>query len=183
MTFSLLPAVLFSVARFNPSGDFGVSTLHKSARKTYPVTDMPAGPSDHELYNELAFYTLELRDPEFIHQHMVDVFAVQHAGPDSKPIAIVFGLIGLYLYLEKKFTGRQVQRAHMQLARHRRQWIAPTIPQQSANIGIGDVLAAAPGPERHAIIRRWCQAVWNDWQHCRSQIAALAQHELNIQPD
>lgn len=159
-----------------------MSTLHKSARKTYAVTDMPAAPSDHDLYNELAFYTLELRDPEFIHQHIVDAFAVQHACPDSKPIAIVFGLIGLYLYLEKNFTGRQVQRAHMQLARHRRQWIAPPFPQPRANIGVADVLAAPRGAERNAMIRRWCQAVWNDWQHCRSQIAALAQHELNIQP-
>ena len=66
---------------------------------------MSTAPSDQELYDELAFYTLELRDPEFIHQHIVDAFAVQHAGPDSKPIAIVFGLLGLYLYLEKNFTG------------------------------------------------------------------------------
>ena len=49
--------------------------------------------SDQDLYNELAFYTLELRDPDFIHQHIVDAWAVQHAETDTKPIAIVFGLI------------------------------------------------------------------------------------------
>ena len=144
---------------------------------------MPSAPSDQELYDELAFYTLGLRDPEFIHQHIVDAFAVQHAGPDSKPIAIVFGLVGLYLYLEKNFTGRQVQRVHMQLARNRRKWTAPSIPQRQANVGLADVLSAPPGQERDAMIRRWCESVWQDWQHCRSQIAALAHHELNIPLD
>jgi hypothetical protein len=132
-------------------------------------------PSDQELYDQLAIYTLELRDPEFIHQHIVDAHAVQHAGPDSKPIAIVFGLIGLYLHVEKNFTGRQVQLAHMQLARRRQRWTAPPLPAlQQAAIGVADVLAAAPGPLRNTMIHRWCEAVWHDWQHARPEIAALA---------
>jgi hypothetical protein len=140
------------------------------------------GPSDEDLYNELASYTLELRDPEFIHQHIVDAYAVQHAGPGTKPIAIVFGLVGLYLYLEKNFTGRQVQRAHMQLARHRREWVAPSIPPQRATIGVADVLAAPPGPPRQAVIRDWCEAIWQDWHDARPQIVALAQNHLGIVP-
>lgn len=139
-------------------------------------------PSDLELYHQLAFYTLELRDPEFIHQHIVDAYAVQHAGPDSKPIAIVFGLIGLYLHLEKNFTGRQVQLAHMQIARRRQPWAAPPLPEQrSAAIGIADVLACPPGPSRNAMIRRWCQAVWQDWQHARPAIVALARGLLSVE--
>ena len=149
-------------------------------RKTRRVSAIPATPSDQDLFHELSFYTLELRDPEFIHQHVVDACAVQHAGPDSKPIAIVFGLIGLYLYLEKNFTGRQVQRAHMQLARYRRPWVAPSIPEQHAALRVADVLAAPPGPERNAMIRRWCEAVWQHWQHARPQIEALAQSELGV---
>jgi hypothetical protein len=150
--------------------------------RTWETQGVPAMLSDHDLYNELSFYTLELRDPEFIHQHIVDAYAVQHADTHTKPIAIVFGLIGLYLYLEKNFTGRQVQRAHMQLARQRKGWIAPPIPQQHANICVADVLAAAPGPERHDLIRRWCEAVWQDWQGSRMTIIALAQAELDIAP-
>lgn len=104
-------------------------------------------------------------------------------GPGSRPIAIVFGLIGIYLYVEKNFTGRQVQRAHMRLARHRRTWMAPAIPpDQRANIGVADVLAAPPGPLRHGMIRRWCESVWQDWRESRSQITALAQTELGIDP-
>ena len=138
-------------------------------------------PSDQELYDELAIYTLELRDPEFIHQHMVDAYAVQHAGPESKPIAIVFGLIGLYLYLEKDFTGKQVQRAHMQLARKRRLWLAPAIPKQRALIGVADVLAMAPGPERNAMIRRWCEAVWQEWQHARPELEGLVRELYSVE--
>jgi len=139
-------------------------------------------PADQDLYNELALYTLELRDPEFIHQHVVDAYAVQHADANTKPIAVVFGLIGLYLYLEKNFTGRQVQRAHMQLARHRRRWVAPPIPERRANIGAADVLAVAPGSERQAMIHRWAKAMWRNWQHSRPEIVSLAQEELGIAP-
>src|SRR5215469_17928848 len=139
-------------------------------------------PSDQELYNELAFYTLQLGDPEFIHQHAVDAFAVQHAGPESKPIAIVFGLIGLYLHLEKNFTGRQVQRAHMELARRRRHWTAPAVPtQRLAAIGVADVVAVPPGPERNAMIHCWCETVWQDWRHARPEIAALARDLLGVE--
>ena len=141
----------------------------------------PALP-DQDLYNRLAVYTLELGDPEFIHQHIVDAYAVQHAEADTKPIAIVFGLIGLYLSVEKNFTGRQVQLAHMRLARYRRQWVAPPIPERRAALGVADVLDTTPGPERHAMIRRWCEAVWQDWQHSRPQIVALAHQELGIAP-
>jgi hypothetical protein len=139
--------------------------------------------SDQDLYNELAFYTLELRDPNFIHQHIVDAFAVQHADANTRPIAIVFGLLGLYLYIEKNFSGRRVQLAHMRLARNRRQWVAPPIPERRAVIGVADVLAAHPGSERHAMIRRWCEAVWQDWHASRPQIIALARDTLNIVPD
>ena len=132
-------------------------------------------PDESELYNELAFYTLALGDAEFIHQNIVDAYAVQHAGAESKPIAIVFGLMGLYLHLEKNFTGRQVQRAHMQMARKRKHWTAPAMPERRrAAVRIADVLAAAPGPERNAMIRRWCEAVWRDWQHARGEVEALA---------
>lgn len=138
--------------------------------------------SEADLYNELATYTLELRDPEFIHQHVVDAFAVQHADSLSKPIAVVFGLLGLYLYVEKNFTGRQIQRAHMQLAKRRRNWIAPSIPAGHAAICVADVLAAPPGPARHDVICRWCKEVWEDWKTSHAQIEALAQSELDIAP-
>ena len=68
--------------------------------------------SDQDVYNELSYYTLAHPDPAFLHQNIVDAYAAQHADESTKPIVIVFGLIGLYLHIERNFTGKQVQRAH-----------------------------------------------------------------------
>jgi hypothetical protein len=137
-------------------------------------------PSDQDLYNELAFYTLAHVDPAFIHQNVVDAFAAQTAGPSTKPITIVFALIGLYLHVEKGFTGKQVQRAHMQLAKYRRQWFMPALPLDRGAIRIQDVLAVAPGPARDAMIRKWCESAWQPWSASRQQIVDLAKGELGV---
>jgi hypothetical protein len=137
-------------------------------------------PSDQDLYNKLAFYTLAHGDPAFIHQNVVDAFAAQSAGPLTKPITIVFALIGLYLHVEKGFTGKQVQRAHMQLARYRRQWFMPVRPLDRGAIHIQDVLAAAPGAARDTMIHCWCESAWHSWSASRQQIVDLAKSELGV---
>ena len=60
--------------------------------------------------------------PGFILQHAVDAFAAQTANEQSKPIGVVFALVGLYLHVEKQFSGRQVQQVHMKLGRLKREW-------------------------------------------------------------
>ena len=137
--------------------------------------------TDQELYDELAFYTLSHPDPAFLHQHIVDAYAAQHAGDASKPIGIVFALIGLYLYLEKGFTGKQVQRMHMRLAHQRKQWPKLPPPLSPAKMSLADVLAAEPGKPRDAAIRNWCASVWETWTLQRDQIVELARIELDIQ--
>src|SRR5262245_48907030 len=78
--------------------------------------------STEATYHELAYYTLSHRDPAFIHQYVVDAFAAQTANADTKPIKLAFALVGLFLHIERNYTGREVQRAHMKLARHKRTW-------------------------------------------------------------
>jgi hypothetical protein len=138
-------------------------------------------PSDTELYNELACYTLARRDPGFIHQHVVDAFTAQHADESTKPIAITFALAGLYLRVEKGFDGRQVQRAHMQLARRRRPWLQPNRPGDLGTIQIADVLAAETEPARDAAIHDWCRSVWAAWSSARGQIVDLVRTELGVE--
>lgn len=130
----------------------------------------------HELY----LYTLAHPAPVFLHQHAVDAHTAQTASDASKPIAVVFALTGLYLYLEKGFTGRQVQKAHMQMARQRRQWPRLPLPAYRGSIRAEDVLLAAPGSLRDAAIERWCQTVWQSWSHCRGEIVELAKRELSV---
>ena len=133
-----------------------------------------------ELYNQLAYYTLSHPDPSFLHQHVVDAYAAQYASENSKTIQIVFALVGLYLYLEKGFSGRMVQKAHMQLAKRRRNWDRPALPPDRGAIGIVEVLAAAPGEPRDLLIGEWCRSVWNSWQTERDQIVSLVGNELDI---
>jgi hypothetical protein len=140
-------------------------------------------PSELEQFHELCFYTLAHPDPAFLHQNAVDAFAAQLASPQTKPIAVVFGLVGLYLCLEKKFTGRQAQKAHMQLAKRRKTWTMPPLPDARGSIRVGDVLAEPAGPARDAMIRRWCESVWEAYKESHAQVAQLLATELDIAPN
>ena len=133
-----------------------------------------------DLYNELAFYTLARGDPAFIHQHVVDAFAVQRADENTKPIAVVFGLAGLYLHLEKGFTGRQVQVMHMRMAARRKQWPHIPLPADRGEITIAEVLASPAGDERDAMIGRWCASVWGACIDSRSMIAEFLKRDFDI---
>src|SRR5688572_23110393 len=61
----------------------------------YPVSEME---NIRAAYDEVYVYTMGR--PGFILQHVVDAFVVQTATAATKPIAIVFGLVGLYLHVE-----------------------------------------------------------------------------------
>lgn len=131
-----------------------------------------------ELYNQLAFYTLSHPDPAFIHQLVVDAHTAQCADETTKPIAVTFALIGLYLHLEKGYTGKQVQRAHMQLAKFPNNWPRLEIPSSRGEIQIENVLGTDPGPVRDAMIESWCQSVWGSWRDARMAIVDIARKYL-----
>lgn len=118
-------------------------------------------------------YVYAMGRPGFILQHVVDAFAVQTATEESKPISVVFGLAGLYLYIEKQFSGRQVQAAHATLARKKREWPAIRLPGKGGSITAVDVLAAPAGPERDKAIEDWCRSVWSAFQDNRAAIIDL----------
>ena len=134
--------------------------------------------SEQELYNELACYTLSLADPEFIHQHIVDAFCAQHADENTKRIGITFALAGLYLYLERNYTGRQVQLAHIQMAKRKRTWPIFELPKYRGEVTVTDVLNSAPGPERKKMIRKWCDSVWDAYRQIHEAVAALVMDVL-----
>jgi hypothetical protein len=129
--------------------------------------------SEQELYNALACYTLSLADPEFIHQHIVDAFGAQRADEKTKPIGVAFALAGLYLHLEKNYTGRQVQLAHIQMAERRKKWPRLELPLYRGDVTVADVLRAACGKERREMIRKWCICVWDAYEDSHDIVAAL----------
>jgi hypothetical protein len=122
-------------------------------------------------YDEV--YVYAMGRPGFILQHVVDAFAVQTADDSSKPIAVVFGLVGLYLHLEKQFSGRQVQKAHMVLGRRKRAWPHASLPEDRGSRTVADVLAAPAGPDRDAAIENWCRSVWTAFGANRQIIVGL----------
>jgi hypothetical protein len=133
--------------------------------------------AEQDAYDQVRYYTLSLGDPAFTHQHVVDAFIAQHADENTKPIAITFALVGLYLHVEKGFTGQQVQRAHMELAREKRAWPAFALPVDRGAMTVMGVAAAPAGPERDRAIDEWCSAVWRAYSAARSAIVELLLEE------
>ena len=138
-------------------------------------------PSPTDLFHELTFYTLDHPDKiYFIHQHAVDAWQAQTADENTKPIAITFSLVGLYLYLEKAYTGRQVQLAHIKLTQHKKIWPKFQLPDKRGDIMVSDVVKAAPGQQRDSMIRNWCSSVWEAYEHSHGTIASLLKSELDV---
>jgi uncharacterized protein DUF5946 len=134
---------------------------------------MRAPARDEAPYHELAYYTLAHPDPAFIHQYVVDAFAAQNAGADTKPIKLTFALVGLLLHIERGYTGREVQRAHMKLARHKRVWPSFRLPDERGAVTAAEVLRAPPGAERDGAIEEWMRSVWQAYRYCHDQVAEL----------
>lgn len=108
-------------------------------------------------YDELSAWSLGLGDATFLHQHVVDAHTAQVADADTKPIALVMALVGLYLHVDHRWTGKSVQMAHMRLARAKREWPAFVLPFGRGAMTESDVLAAA---DREAALDAWAAEVW-----------------------
>jgi hypothetical protein len=121
-----------------------------------------------QLFAELSGYTVTRGGPAFIHQHALDAFTTQHAALAARTIGPAFGLIGLYLLVEKNFTGRQVQRAHMDLVKRQKVWPKLAPPTGFAALTILDVLEASEGELRDEAILKWAAAVWDSWGHAHA---------------
>ncbi len=129
--------------------------------------------SEQDAFAELCSYTLTHGDASFIHQHVVDAFAAQKADAQTKPIKLTFALVGLYLHIEKQFSGKQVQRAHMRLAQDKRPWPAFALPKNRGVMTVADVLVVPPGPGRDQAIEDWCNSVWEAFRESRPMVAHL----------
>ncbi len=138
------------------------------------------GKSNLDLYYELTYYTLEHPDKiYFIHQHIVDCYTAQNADDNTKPIAITFALVGLYLYIEKDYSGRQVQVAHVQLSKYNKVFPPVKPPKQKGEITILEVLETPPGKERDFMIKKWCTSVWQAYKEYHDTIATYERANLS----
>lgn len=142
----------------------------------------PDNASERRAHDELQCYTLAHRGAEFIHQHVVDAWIAQHADANTKPISLTFALIGLYLHVERGFSGRRVQRVHMALGRRTPTWPVLTLPAERGNVTAVDVMKAAAGEPRDTAIDAWCSAVWAAYRptHRDRIVSFLAQNGTEI---
>lgn len=129
--------------------------------------------TNQELYHELAYYTLSHKGNTFIHQHIVDAFTAQEADEKTKPIAIVYALAGLYLYLEKKYTGREVQLAHVTMSKGSKEFEKIILPENRGIITIKNVLETSPGTERDQMIHQWCLSVWKVYSSEQNKVISM----------
>ena len=130
-------------------------------------------------YDELQCYTLAHGGTSFIHQHVVDAWTAQHADSGTKPIALTFALVGLYLHVERRASGREVQRIHMLLAGRSRSWPSFPLPVARGSITAVKVLASPAGAERDEAIDDWCTSVWSAFSESHNAVAQLLlQHHI-----
>jgi|SRR5215216_145661 len=133
---------------------------------------------NQDAYDELCCYTLAHGDPRFIHQHVVDAFAAQKADSNTKRIGLAFALIGLYLQVEKQFSGKEVQRVHILLAQRKRDWPSFPLPVERGSITAAEVLACPAGAARDEAIDDWCRSVWTAYRESHPHLRKLVSEYL-----
>jgi hypothetical protein len=126
-----------------------------------------------DAYAELTAYTLLLGDADFSHQHAVDTYGAQVHRATDKPIRLVQSLVGLYLHVEHRSTGRQVQRVHKLLADRRPAWPVLELPLDRGTLTVLDVVQRPPGVERNAAIEEWAASAWVAFSLHRAAVADL----------
>jgi hypothetical protein len=120
--------------------------------------------TEQDAHNELQAYTLYHGNVAFIHQHVVDAWGAQRAQPTEKPLRLLFSLAGLFLKIERGFSGRQVQKAHRELALQNRKAADFIFPTTAGSMTPMDVMQHPEGDARDQAIDRWCESVWNAWR-------------------
>ncbi len=147
--------------------------LQRSSLGLVPDPKANASGECRALMNELTYYTLAHGDPRFIHQHLVDAYGAQHVRQSGSTIGAAFALAGLYLAVERGFTGRQVQKMHMKMARTSKEWPRFDLPADLGHLTVADVLAVEPGPRRDEKLMGWCGSVWSAWSSAHDRVSAM----------
>lgn len=81
--------------------------------------------------------------------------------------------MGLYLHVERRFTGREVQLVHMKLARRPEAWPVGALPTARGAITAFEVAAALDGADRDAMISAWAKSVWEAYTPSRPAVEEL----------
>jgi hypothetical protein len=112
------------------------------------------------------------------HQTCVDAFTAQHVGPKTAPLTVAFALNGLYLVLERGFSGIQVREAHGYLTNTVDSWERRSLPRSVGSMTAFDVALAADPADHAVLVERWGRSVWDAWAHVHEAVAELTDRQL-----
>ena len=129
-------------------------------------------------YHKLSLYTLGLQDEYFIHKDIVDAFAAQTANEKTKDITLFFSLAGLYLFLEKKYTGKQVQNAHQLMAAKMKVFIKINLPIKRGTVTVDEVLNVPNSLKKNQMIKKWCESLWNAYYNQQNEVIKITEKLL-----
>lgn len=109
----------------------------------------------------------EFGDPSLmaVHRLTVDAWAVQHPGDGSRRAIQSVGLhlARLWVQLDKGLEGEKANAAMLSFAARKAE-LPVLAPPATFSVTVADVVGeVAPGHHRHAV-RRWAEAVWDDWR-------------------
>ena len=107
-----------------------------------------------------------------------NAYGAQHVRQSKSTIGAAFALAGLYLAIERGFSGRQVQKMHMRMARKSKEWPRFIQPQDVGPLTVADVLAVPPGPRRDEKLMDWCASVWGGWSPQHGRVSEMVDRFL-----
>ena len=124
-----------------------------------------------------------MQHPEVLgrwHQTCVDAYAAQHVGPQTRPMTVCFALNGLYLVLERGWSGIAARDAHGHLARTvvRADWPWFEPPSEAGPLTVLDVALSADPDAQGAAIEAWGRSVWATWSHVHDAVRELTDRQL-----
>jgi hypothetical protein len=82
-------------------------------------------------------------------------------------------LAGLYLLIEKKYSGRQVQLAHIEMSKKSKIFDTIILPVNRGKITIKEVIETPEGIERDEMIHQWCISVWDAYTSEQNKVITL----------
>jgi hypothetical protein len=108
---------------------------------------------------------------ETTHRLTVDTYSIQHPGePNKQSIQSVnLHLIGLYLVLIKKLSGKEVTKKMGEILAKKPilEWLEPPVPNGEKTVI--DVLKSKNQEEHKRNVREWAENVWNCWYKKHSE--------------
>jgi hypothetical protein len=139
------------------------------------------------IYGEVAGFGLD-NSAELgrFHQLGVDTYGTQHAADHDRSIRVAYSIVGLYLSIERGWSGDDVRRAHQRMGKPQPSWPEFRRPDELGGVTVLDVAMAgvrAGSVVGHAeAAQRWARYVWDAWSAQHAEVASLASSTLAANP-